>query len=366
MDLKRTVLYDQHRAAGAKLVPFAGFEMPLQYSGVLEEHRCVRSRAGLFDVSHMGEIEVRGTDALAFIQRLTTNDVSRLSEGRVQYSAMCKDDGGILDDLLVYHLGDHYMLVVNAGNIATDLAWMRQQRKGDVHIADVSDATALLAVQGPQSLSILRKLTTADVESLPYYHCIHGTVAGTDLLISRTGYTGELGFELYFPAEKSSAETLWNSLLEAGKDAGLSPAGLGARDTLRLEMGFCLYGNDIDQTTNPLEAGLGWITKLDKGGFLGREALSAIKAGGVDRNLVGLQLEGKNVPRKGYPITVEGREVGKVTSGGFSPTLERGIGMGYIPKTVAMTGTPVQVAIRGNHCETEIVPLPFVVSRPQV
>ncbi|MDH4070747.1 MAG: glycine cleavage system aminomethyltransferase GcvT [Ignavibacteria bacterium] len=366
MDLKRTVLYEQHRAAGAKLVPFAGFEMPLQYSGVLEEHRCVRSRAGLFDVSHMGEIEVRGTDALAFIQRLTTNDASRLTEGRVQYSAMCNGDGGIIDDLLVYHMGSHFMLVVNAGNIATNLAWMRRQLEGDVDLVDASDATALIAVQGPESRSILRHLTTADVESLPYYHSIRGTVAGTDLLISRTGYTGEVGFELYFPAEKKSAETLWNSLLDAGKDAGLRPAGLGARDTLRLEMGFCLYGNDIDHTTNPLEAGLGWITKLGKGAFIGSETLAAVKARGPERKLVGLRLDGKNVPRKGYPITAEGREIGTVTSGGFSPTLERGIGMGYIPKAIAVAGKPVQVAIRGNNCEAEIVSLPFVTSRPQV
>jgi len=360
MTLKKTVLFEQHLEAGAKMVPFAGFEMPLQYRSVLEEHRAVRQAAGLFDVSHMGEVEVSGPDVLEFVQRITTNDVSKLTEGKVQYSAMCNEDGGILDDLLVYHLGDRYMLVVNAGNIADDVAWMRKHQPAKITINDMSDATALLALQGPASLSILRQVTDRDLTPLAYYHSVRASVAGVDLLLSRTGYTGELGFELYFPAKKGTAKHLWQALLDAGSTSGLIPVGLGARDTLRLEMGFCLYGNDIDRSTNPIEAGLGWITKLAKGAFIGSDAIAQVKRSGPSRRLVGISSDNKAVPRKGYPIMAAGKQVGAVTSGSFSPTLEHGIAMGYIPNELAASGGGIGVSIRGNTVPVEVVSLPFL------
>lgn len=335
--------------------------MPVQYpAGIVEEHRCVRERVGVFDVSHMGEVEVAGADALAFVQNITINDASKLTPGRVQYSAMCYPDGGIVDDLLVYRMADRFMLVINAANTAKDIAWMQENIRGDVVLTDKSDATSLLAVQGPRSLDTLRKLTTTDLEPLQYYHWMHATIAGVPMLISRTGYTGELGYELYFPSDVATGVKIWDALMDAGKEFGIAPIGLGARDTLRLEMGFCLYGNDIDATTNPLEAGLGWITRINKGNFIGRDAIRTMKEDGPKRKLVGFTVTDRAFPRHGYTIRVAGVETGHVTSGTFSPTLEHGIGMGYVPADHATLGAGLDVMIRNAPVPATIVPLPFV------
>ena len=360
MSLKRTPLYAAHARAGAKIVPFAGYEMPIQYSGIVEEHRTVRQSVGVFDVSHMGEVEVRGKDALAFVQKITVNDASRLVPGRVQYSAMCYPEGGIVDDLLVYNMGDTYMLVINASNIAKDVDWMTSHLSGDVTLKNRSDEIALIAIQGPRSLETLAKLTAVDLASLPYYHCVRGSLAGAEMVISRTGYTGELGFELYFPADVALAEKIWDLLMESGKPFGIRPVGLAARDTLRLEMGFCLYGNDIDQSTHPLEAGLGWITKLDKGEFNGRAALLAAKEKGLTRKLVGFAMQDKAFPRHGYAIHAGGTPTGTVTSGTFSPILDRGIGMGYVGIEHAKTGSMLEIIIRDRAVPASVVPIPFV------
>jgi aminomethyltransferase len=361
MSLKRTAFFDRHVQAGGKMVAFAGFEMPVQYpAGIVEEHRSVRDRVGVFDVSHMGEVEVAGTDALAFVQNITINDASKLTPGRVQYSAMCYPDGGIVDDLLVYRMADRFMLVINAANTAKDIAWMQENIRGDVVLTDKSDATSLLAVQGPRSLDTLRKLTATDLEPLQYYHWMHATIAGVSMLISRTGYTGELGYELYFPSDAATGMKVWDALMDAGKEFGIAPIGLGARDTLRLEMGFCLYGNDIDATTNPLEAGLGWITRLGKGNFVGRDAIRTMKEDGPKRKLVGFTVTDRAFPRHGYTIQVAGVETGHVTSGTFSPTLEHGIGMGYVPADHATIGAGLDVMIRNAPVPATIVPLPFV------
>lgn len=360
MALKKTSFYPVHQRLGAKIVDFAGYAMPVQYTGIVEEHRRVRTSVGVFDVSHMGEVEVVGSDALAFVQKITVNDASRLFEGRVQYSAMCYEDGGIVDDLLVYNLGDRFMLVINAANIEKDLSWMRRHLAGDVRIVDTSDSVSLLAVQGPQSLSTLQKLTTIDLSKVPYYHFVRGSLAGVDMIVSRTGYTGELGFELYFPVGEERATKVWDAIMSAGQEFGIGPTGLGARDTLRLEMGFCLYGHDIDQTTNPIEAGLGWITKVEKGEFLGRAPIVRSKADGTSRRLVGFVLENKAFPRQGYAIHVAGNRVGTVTSGTYSPTLEKGIGLGYVDSGSARPGTSLSVLIREKEYPARIVPLPFI------
>jgi aminomethyltransferase len=360
MTLKKTAFYDIHRSLGAKIVEFAGYEMPVQYEGVLHEHKRVREAVGVFDVSHMGEVEVSGKDALAFVQRITVNDAGTLGVGRVQYSAMCYPDGGIVDDLLVYNLGDRFMLVINAANIEKDIEWMRQNVAGDVRLVNTSDGTSLLAVQGPRSLATLQKLTSFDLGTVPYYHYVRGRVAGVDMIISRTGYTGELGFEIYFPSDVPTGERVWAAVMDAGKEFGIGPAGLGARDTLRLEMGFCLYGHDIDKTTHPLEAGLGWITKLDKGEFNGRAALVKAKAEGMKRRLVGFTLADKAFPRQGYPIVENGKALGTVTSGTFSPTMEKGIGMGYVSVEASKPGTPLAIAIRDKVVRASVVTIPFI------
>lgn len=360
---KRTVFHDVHVRLGAKIVEFGGYDMPVQYSSIIEEHKRVREAVGVFDVSHMGEVEISGKDALAFIQSVTTNDASRLVEGRVQYSAMCYDDGGIVDDLLVYHMGDHYMLVINASNTAKDIAWLTSHIKGNVTLKDRSDETALLAVQGPRSLETLRKLSTVDLGGVPYYHFVRGSIAGVEMIISRTGYTGEIGFELYFPADPALAVDVWDAVMKAGEEYGIGPAGLGARDTLRLEMGFCLYGHDIDQTTNPIEAGLGWITKTDKGPFAGREPIVRMKHEGPHRRLVGFTLEEKAFPRRGYSLKAGGNVVGQVTSGTHSPTLDRGIGMGYVRTECARPGTELAVAIRNRDIPATVVSLPFLAKK---
>jgi aminomethyltransferase len=360
MALKQTAFYHLHQALGAKIVEFGGFAMPVQYTGIIEEHKRVRETVGIFDVSHMGEVEIRGRDALAFVQRITVNDASKLGPGRVQYSAMCYDDGGIVDDLLVYNLGDRYLLVINASNVEKDIAWMRDHLMGDVSLDDVSGATSLLAVQGPRSLDTLKKLTRVDLASLQYYHSMRGALAGVDMLISRTGYTGELGFELYFPSDRPTGERIWGEIIDAGKHYGIAPIGLGARDTLRLEMGFCLYGHDIDQTTNPIEAGLGWITKVDKGDFIGRPCVVKSKTEGVQRKLVGFVMDDKAFPRQGYTLHAAGVATGTVTSGTVSPTLDKGIGMGYVKLSHAKPGTPLTVEIRSRKVPASVVPVPFI------
>ena len=360
MALKETAFTAVHRALGAKMVEFAGFDMPVQYGGIIEEHRRVREAVGVFDVSHMGEVEIRGPEALAFVQKITVNDASKLAPGRVQYSAMCYDDGGIVDDLLVYNMGDHYMLVINAANTAKDIAWMREHLTAGATLTDRSDDYSLLAIQGPRSLLTMKKLTGADVSALQYYHWMRGEVAGVDMIISRTGYTGELGFELYFPSDRATGEKVWRAVMAAGTQYDIGPVGLGARDTLRLEMGFCLYGHDIDQTTNPIEAGLGWITKVDKGDFIGRAPILRARQNGVTRKLVGFILEDRAFPRQGYALRAGGAATGTVTSGTFSPSLDKGIGMGYVGVAHAKPGSRVDVVIRDRAIGSSVVPLPFI------
>ncbi len=363
MSLQRTAFFDIHNRLGAKIVEFGGYEMPVQYTSIIEEHRRVRESVGVFDVSHMGEVEVWGRDALDFVQKITINDASKLSDGRVQYSAMCYENGGIVDDLLVYHMGDHYMLVINAANIPKDLEWMQKHVAGDVKLKNRSDDISLLAVQGPASLATLQKLTQAPLSSIQYYCFVRHKLAGVDMIISRTGYTGEIGFELYFPSDVQTGEKLWNAVMEAGKEFNIGPVGLGARDTLRLEMGFCLYGHDIDETTNPFEAGLGWITKLDKGDFIGGAAIKTAKQQGLKRKLVGFTLNDKAFPRQGYSIHSNGSAVGTVTSGTFSPILDRGIGMGYVGIDKAKTGTPINIIIRNREIPAVVAPIPFITKK---
>jgi len=356
--MKRTPFYAIHQQLGAKIVPFGGFEMPVQYAGIMEEHKAVRESVGVFDVSHMGEFTVKGKNAQAFLQMVTVNDVAKLGAGEAQYSAMCNDEGGIIDDLLVYKIQeDRFMVVVNASNIDKDFAWMKQHLMPEVEFRDDSDSIALLAVQGPQSRSTLQKIVSMDLNNLAYYHFGSGKIGGIEATISRTGYTGELGYEVYFPAEHG--EKVWRLIFDAGKEFNIMPVGLGARDTLRLEMGYCLYGNDIDQTTNTLEAGLGWITKLNKGEFLGKPVLMKVKSEGLKRKLVGIRIEEKAVPRHGYAIQAGGKPVGSVTSGTFSPSLEKGIAMGYVTIANAAAGTAVSIDVRGRGVEGKITPLPF-------
>lgn len=362
--MKETAFLPMHREHGAKIVEFAGFRMPVSYAGIIEEHRAVRSRVGVFDVSHMGEFRVTGPDAAALVQKVTTNDVGRIAKGKVQYSAMCLPAGGIVDDLLVYHLGDSFMLVVNAANLAKDLAWIRSAADGlNVEVADESDATSLLAVQGPRSHEVLKAIAGRDLSAMPYYSWTELPISGIPALVSRTGYTGEAGYEIYFASDAAPARTMWDSIMAAGKEHGIQPVGLGARDTLRLEMGYCLYGNDIGESTNPLEAGLGWITKFDKGDFIGRAALLAARESGTKRRLTGFTLDEPNaVPRQHYALGAGGKVVGEVTSGTMSPTLERGIGMGYLPIPLTAPGTRFTVDIRGKAAPATAVRLPFVKS----
>jgi len=356
--LKHTPFHAFHKAAGAKLVDFAGFEMPVRYTGDVREHRCVREAAGLFDVSHMGEFIVSGAGAEAFLNGALTNDVAALEVGQALYSPMCRPDGCIVDDVLVYRYAAHFMVVVNASNIAKDFAWLHERLPADVSLTDRSDATALLALQGPKSAAVLRGHVPDAALALGHYRFTEGALFGVDATIARTGYTGEDGFELYF--DPSGAATVWEGLVAAGATAGLEPVGLGARDTLRLEMGFMLYGNDIDESTTPLEAGLGWTVKLEKGDFVGRDALVRQKTHGLDRRLVGLSLDGRRVPRHGMVIESSGRPIGNVTSGTFSPTLERPIALGYVERALAAPGTALDVAAsHGTRLAATVVKLPF-------
>lgn len=363
--LNRTPFYPIHEQAGAKLIDFGGWEMPVQYAGIKQEHAAVRNRVGMFDVSHMGEFFVCGPAALELIQRVTINDASGLEPGKAQYSAMCYEDGGIVDDLLVYMIGEQeYILVVNASNIKKDFDWITAHKQDeDVSLQNISDDTCLLAVQGPQSVATLQKLTDTDLSSIAYYTFVTGTLAGyEDVTISATGYTGEKGFELYFNKDRVDPEALWTAIMEAGEEYGIEPCGLGARDTLRLEMGFALYGNDITRETNPLEARLGWLTKLNKDDFIGKEALEAVKAQGPARKLVGFTIEDRRaIPRSGYDIVDEQEQkIGHVTSGTRSITLDKNIGMGYVPADKAEEGAPVYIRIRGKVAEGRIKNPPFV------
>ncbi|HEY7976147.1 MAG TPA: glycine cleavage system aminomethyltransferase GcvT [Ktedonobacterales bacterium] len=359
--LLRTPLYERHRALGARLVEFSGWEMPVQYSGILDEHRTVRERAGLFDVCHMGEFRVEGAGALDFLQRLVPNNVARLADNQALYSQILRPDGGTLDDLIIYRLDEgHYMVVVNAGTMRKDWAWFSEHAAGADHLTltNVSAETGLIALQGPRALAILQPLTETPLAEINYYHCQRGVVVGIQCIISRTGYTGEDGFELYCAAEQ--AGTLWDTLLDAGAADGLLPAGLGARDTLRLEAGYCLYGHELTEEITPLEAGLGWTIKLDKGvDFIGRDALVAEKAQGLRRKLVGIELTERGVPRADYPIMQHGATVGALTSGGMAPTLGKPIGMGYITSGETAPGASAAIEIRGKPIEAVIAPLPF-------
>lgn len=360
--MKTTPLTPIHRALGAKMVEFAGYEMPVQYAGIQEEHRAVREAVGLFDVSHMGEFIFKGPEAPALIQKVTSNDISVLKPGKAQYSCLPNVTGGIVDDLLVYALEDgNWMLVVNAANIRKDWDWIQRFNMSRVESHDVSDQTSLLALQGPEAAAVLAKLTDVPVAELGYYTFTKGTVAGCgNVLISATGYTGSGGFELY--AENRHAETLWNALMEAGADHGIKPCGLAARDTLRLEMGFCLYGNDIDDTTNPLEAGLGWITKLknEANDFVGREEILKRKAEGLQRKLVGFALEDRGIPRQGYAILDgHGNRIGTVTSGTMGPTVGKAIGLGYVAAEHAEEGATIHVQVRNKSLAARVQRPPF-------
>ncbi len=358
--MKKTTLYSVHEKLGAKIVEFAGFLMPVQYSSIIAEHKTVRNAVGVFDVSHMGEVFVSGEKALDFIQYITINDASKLFPGRVQYSAMCYPDGGIVDDLLVYKISDtQFMLVINASNTEKDFNWMIQNNKFGVKLENKSDEYSLLAIQGPKSKETLQKVCDKEL-NLEYYHFFDAKIAGYDMIVSRTGYTGELGFEIYFKGDENVAEEIWNKIFEAGKEFDIQPVGLGARDSLRLEMGFCLYGNDIDQTTNPLEAGLGWITKLSKENFIAKDVLLKVKAEGLKRKLTPLASDEKAFPRHGYDLTVEGKKVGTITSGTVSPVLEKPIALGYIDSEYTDENSKINFFIRGKEIPAKIVKLPFV------
>jgi aminomethyltransferase len=366
--MKKTALYDKHVALGAKIVPFAGYEMPVSYAGIIEEHNSVRNALGVFDVSHMGEFIVKGTHALDLIQKVTSNDVSKLEIGDVQYSCLPNDKGGIVDDLLVYRLSEDncsageraYMLVVNASNIEKDWNWINAHNSFDAKLTDISEKTSLLAIQGPKAAEALQKLTNIDLHGMKYYTFSKGNFAGIDnVIVSATGYTGAGGFEVY--VDNKDAGKLWDEVFAAGKDFDIKPIGLGARDTLRLEMGFCLYGNDIDDTTSPIEAGLGWITKLKKGDFVGRDFCVNHKENGSDRKLVGFVVNDKRPARHGYPVLdADGNNIGIVTSGSTSPSLGYPVGLAYVKTAFSTLDTPIYIDVRGKAIEAKVCSLPFL------
>jgi aminomethyltransferase len=357
---KQTPLYQTHIEAGAKMVEFGGWLMPVQYTGIIEEHHAVRQRAGLFDVSHMGEFLLKGKDAAAFLQKIATNDISRLQPGQVQYSPVCYAHGGTVDDLLIYkYADDDYMLVVNAGNTGKDWQWLNDNKAGFcLDMTDVSDSTALLALQGPRSAKILGRLSAEPLEKLLYYRFLPQTqIAGCPVLLSRTGYTGEDGFEIYCRPE--NAAHIWQALLSEGQPEGVLPAGLGARDTLRFEACLPLYGHELAEDITPLEAGLGLFVKPDKGDFNGRTALAAQKQAGVPRKLAGVEMIGRGVARADYPVWSSGRIIGKVTTGSFAPTLGKNLALALVEKDVAEIGRTVEVEIRGKKIEARVVAKPF-------
>jgi aminomethyltransferase len=359
-ELKNTALTALHQSLGAKMVPFAGYLMPVQYEGINIEHETVRNGVGIFDVSHMGEFILKGEGALDLIQRVTSNDAAKLSPTKAQYSCFPNETGGIVDDLIVYCLEDgHWMLVVNASNIQKDWDWLQKNNTGNVEMHNISDQTSLLAVQGPKAIEVLQTLTEVNLSEIPYYNFKKGIFAGCgNVLISNTGYTGAGGFELYF--ENRYATKIWEAIFEAGKQHGIKPAGLGCRDTLRLEMGFCLYGNDIDDATSPLEAGLGWITKFTKD-FTNSSALKAQKEAGVTRKLCGFEMIEKGIPRHGYEITdADGNVIGVVTSGTQSPTLQKAIGMGYVKTEFSNEASEVYIKIREKLIKASVKKVPFL------
>lgn len=355
-EIKKTSLYDRHVELGGKMVAFAGYMMPIQYSGIGIEHNTVRNHAGLFDVSHMGEFRVSGENAEAFLQFVTINDVKSLSVGQAQYSAMCYDDGGIVDDILIYKQKEYFILVVNASNIQKDFEWLDNHAIPGVELEDISNDIELIAIQGPESRNILQKLTSFDLQSLNFYHFVNEKISGFNVTIARTGYTGELGYEIY--GNPADIPEIWDEILLAGKEEGICPVGLGARDTLRMEMKYCLYGNDIDETTQPYEAGLGWVIKPDKGNFVGLSAILERKAN-IKRRLVCFEMKERAIPRKGYPVLSNGKEIGTVTSGTQSPSLNKGIGLAYINRPFTKSGTEITVQIRGKDKEAIVVKPPF-------
>ena len=357
--MKNTSLHDTHQALGAKIIPFAGFNMPVQYAGVTTEHQTVREGVGVFDVSHMGEFFVKGPNALDLLQKVTSNNVANLKVGKAQYSCLPNATGGIVDDLLVYRLQEEaYLLVVNASNIEKDWKWIENQNTDGAVLENLSDAYSLLAIQGPKAAAAMQILSDVALADIPFYSFEMGTFAGTDnVLISATGYTGSGGFEIY--CKNEDVLQIWNRVLEAGAAFDIQPIGLAARDTLRLEMGYCLYGNDIDDSTSPLEAGLGWITKFSKK-FTNSEALLLQKESGVSKKLIGFELLDKGVPRHGYEITdVEGKPIGRVTSGTMGPTVKKGIGMGYVPSAFSKAGSEICIRVRKRLLKAQVVKTPF-------
>lgn len=357
--MKNTALTEKHISLGAKMVPFAGYNMPVQYEGINAEHAIVRNGVGVFDVSHMGEFILKGDNALDLIQRVTSNDASKLYDGKVQYSCLPNEDGGIVDDLLVYRIDEKtYMLVVNASNIEKDWNWIQKYNDQEVEMHNISDQTSLLAIQGPKAAEALQSLTEVNLAAMEYYSFVKGRFAGIDnVIISATGYTGAGGFEIYF--DNGHADHIWDAIFAAGESLNIKPIGLGARDTLRLEMGFCLYGNDIDDTTSPIAAGLGWITKFTKK-FTNSEALLAQKEAGVQQKLVGFEMIDRGIPRHDYEIVdAEGKVIGKVTSGTQSPSLQKAIGMGYVDKALAKEGTEIYIHIRNSKIKAKVVKFPF-------
>ena len=357
--LKRTPLHDEHVRLGAKMVPFAGYEMPVQYpTGIVAEHKAVREGVGMFDVSHMGELEIRGPQALDWVQQVVTNDASKIEIGQAQYAAICKPDGGVIDDCITYRFADRYMIVVNASNLVKDREWMlRFADRFDAEMTDKSDDIGLIALQGPKAADVLARVTETDLDAIGYYRFAEGEVDSRYAVISRTGYTGEDGFELYVGAD--DAAHVWRALLVAGEPEGIKPAGLGCRDSLRLEMGDALYGNDLAEEHDAIESGLGWVVKPDKGDFSGREALVKTKEAGPQRKLIGFELKERGFPRHGYEIAHEGRVVGVVTSGVHSPSLDKGIGMGWIEAGLSKAGTAIDIMVRGKPLTAEIVRPPF-------
>lgn len=358
--MKLTALNHVHRALGAKMVPFAGYDMPVLYKNLIQEHHAVRNAVGVFDVSHMGEVFITGDKAFDLVQYMTSNDVSALSDGRVQYSCMPNDQGGIVDDLLVYRFAaDRYFLVINASNIEKDLAWMhKQNEKFGATIENKSDDYSLLAIQGPKAINALQKLTEVNLSDIPYYHFTEGVLAGMNMIISNTGYTGAGGFELY--VKNNEVEALWNAVMDAGAEFNIEPCGLGARDTLRLEKGFCLYGNDINDETSPIEAGLGWITKFNNPFHMSEHHLE-IKNNKPTKKLVGFELIDRGIPRQHYPIcTADGTVIGEVTSGTMSPTLNKAIGMGYVSSENSAAGSEIYIEVRGKLLKAQVVKIPFL------
>lgn len=360
MESKKLVLEDTHLKLGGKMVPFAGFNMPVRYSSDKEEHLNVRSNVGVFDVSHMGEFMVKGTGALNLIQYVTTNDASKLIPGKVQYSCLPNENGGIVDDLLVYMIAENeYMLVVNASNIDKDWQWINSHNSFGASLENISDKLCLFAVQGPNAVRVMKKITSVEVESMEYYTFQRGNIGSVlgDAIVSATGYTGAGGFEVY--VENKYANAVWQAIFEAGREFDIKPTGLGARDTLRLEMGYCLYGNDIDDTTSPIEAGLGWITKFDKA-FINAANLKKQRENGVSQKLVGFMMEEKGIPRGGYPVAdADGNAIGRVTSGTISPCLNTGVGLAYVPVELAKPGVTLYISIREKILPAKIVKLPI-------